>query len=76
VVWGKLAGLCADFLRKGKQAYIEGKIQTRQWQDKDGQNRYTTEIVADTVRFLGDSGSASTDSAQGSDEGFEPGMFG
>ena len=53
VVFNKLAELCAQYLTKGRQAYIEGKLQTRSWQDKDGQTRYTTEVVAQTVQFLG-----------------------
>lgn len=59
VVFGKTAESVARFCRKGKQLYIEGKIQTRKWQDRDGNDRYSTEIVADGVRFLGgrDSGS-------------------
>lgn len=53
VVWGKLAELCGQYLTKGRQAYIEGRLQTRQWQDKDGQTKYTTEVQAQTVQFLG-----------------------
>lgn len=53
VVFGKLAELCGQYLAKGKQAYLEGKLQTRQWQDKDGQTKYTTEIQAMNVTFLG-----------------------
>ncbi|MDR3608088.1 MAG: single-stranded DNA-binding protein [Oligoflexia bacterium] len=53
VVWGKLAELCNQFLVKGRQVYLEGRLQTRQWQDKDGQTKYTTEIQAQTVQFLG-----------------------
>lgn len=53
VVWGRLAELCKDYLRKGRQVYIDGKLQTRSWDDKDGKKRYTTEIVANTVQFLG-----------------------
>lgn len=53
VVWGKLAELCSQYLTKGRQAYVEGRLQTRQWQDKDGQTKYTTEIQAQTVQFLG-----------------------
>ncbi len=53
VVWGKLAELCRDYLSKGRSAYIEGKLQTRKWEDKQGQARYTTEIVAQTIQFLG-----------------------
>src|SRR5579885_1962817 len=53
VVWGKLAELCSQYLTKGRQVYLEGRLQTRQWQDKDGQTKYTTEIQAQTVQFLG-----------------------
>ena len=53
VVFGKLAELCSQYLQKGRQAYIEGKLQTRSWQDKDNQTRYTTEVVAQSVQFLG-----------------------
>jgi len=53
VVWGKLAELCHQYLKKGRQAYIEGKLQTRSWDGQDGQKRYTTEILAATVQFLG-----------------------
>lgn len=51
--FGKLAEICGEYLKKGSQVYIEGKLQTRKWQDKDGQDRYTTEIIADTMRMLG-----------------------
>jgi single-strand DNA-binding protein len=54
VVWGKLAELCVNYLDKGRQVYLEGRLQTRQWQDKDGATKYTTEVVANTVQFLGD----------------------
>ena len=53
VVWGKLAELCAQYLAKGRQCYIEGRLQTREWTDKDGQKKYTTEVQAQTVQFLG-----------------------
>jgi len=53
VVWGKLGELCSKHLSKGRQAYIEGRIQTRQWEDQQGQKRYTTEVIANTVQFLG-----------------------
>ncbi|MFL5812765.1 MAG: single-stranded DNA-binding protein [Bdellovibrionia bacterium] len=56
VVWGKLAELCNQFLAKGRQVYLEGRLQTRQWQDKDGQTKYTTEIQAQTIQFLGGQG--------------------
>lgn len=53
VVWRGLAEIAEKYLKKGSQIYIEGKLRSRQWQDKDGQNRYTTEIVADTMQMVG-----------------------
>lgn len=53
VAWGKLAELAGQYLSKGRQVYIEGRIQTRSWDDKDGQKRYTTEVVATAIQFLG-----------------------
>lgn len=53
VVWGKLGELCGQYLSKGRQVYLEGRIQTRSWEDKEGQKRYTTEVVGQTVQFLG-----------------------
>ena len=47
VVFGKLAEICGQYLAKGRQVYIEGKLQTRKWQGQDGQDRYTTEVVVD-----------------------------
>ena len=52
VTWGKTAENCAKYLAKGKKVFVEGKIQTRSWEDKDGNKRYTTEIVAQNVQFL------------------------
>ena len=52
VTWGKLAENCAKLLSKGKQVYIEGRLQTRQWDDRDGNKRYTTEIVANQMQIL------------------------
>jgi single-strand DNA-binding protein len=53
VAWGRLAEICGQYLAKGRQVYIEGRLQTRDWEDKDGQKRYTTEIVAQTMQMLG-----------------------
>lgn len=53
VVWGKLAELCGEYLKKGRQCYIEGRLQTREWTDKEGRKNYTTEVVASSVTFLG-----------------------
>lgn len=52
-VFGKTAENCANYLKKGREVYIEGRIQTRKWQDKEGRDRYTTEIIGNTVQFLG-----------------------
>ena len=51
--FGRLAEIMAEYLRKGSQVYIEGKLRTRKWQDKDGHDRYTTEIIADQMQMLG-----------------------
>jgi len=59
VTWGKLAENCAKLLSKGKQVYVEGRLQTRQWDDKEGKKRYTTEVVAQSVQFLGSKGDSS-----------------
>ena len=52
VVWGKLAENCSQYLSKGREVYVEGRLQTRQWNDQNGNTRYTTEIVAREVVFL------------------------
>ncbi|PJA06304.1 MAG: single-stranded DNA-binding protein [Flavobacteriales bacterium CG_4_10_14_0_2_um_filter_32_8] len=53
VLWRGLAEIAEKYLKKGSQVFIEGKLKTRQWQDKDGHNRYTTEIVGDNLQMLG-----------------------
>lgn len=53
VIFGKLAEICGEYLKKGSQVYIEGKLQTRKWTDKSDIERYTTEIVADRMQMLG-----------------------
>ncbi|MCB0412637.1 MAG: single-stranded DNA-binding protein [Bdellovibrionales bacterium] len=75
VVWGKLAELCGKYLSKGRQVYLEGRLQTRSWEDQQGNKRYTTEIVANTVQFLsggGPSTSADDSSMNYQDFGPEP----
>ncbi|WP_420208473.1 single-stranded DNA-binding protein [Candidatus Electronema sp. JC] len=52
VAWRRLAETCNEYLHKGSKVYIEGKLQTRKWQDKDGHDRWTTEVVARDVQFL------------------------
>ncbi len=79
VVWGPQAENCAQYLSKGRQAYIEGRLQTRQWEDKEGNKRQTTEVVAQRVQFLGgpkgtdttttSARSASTEATPGFDAG-------
>ena len=79
VLWGKQAESLQEYLTKGKQIYVEGRLQTRQWDDKDGNKRYTTEIKADRITLLGggggggrgasmDRGGSSTSHAGGGDE--------
>ena len=53
VFFGRLAEIAGEYLKKGAQIFIEGRLQTRKWQDKDGQDRYTTEIVANEMQMLG-----------------------
>jgi single-strand DNA-binding protein len=55
-MFGRLAEIAAEYLRKGSQVYIEGKLRTRKWQDKEGKDRWTTEIVADEMQMLGSKG--------------------
>jgi len=52
VAWSRLAEVCGEYLRKGSKVYIEGRLQTRKWQDQNGQDRYTTEIVANEMQML------------------------
>jgi single-strand DNA-binding protein len=56
VAWDRLAEICAEYLKKGRQVYIEGSLQTRQWEDQEGQTRYTTEIKAREMQMLGGPG--------------------
>ena len=56
MLWGKSAESLAEYLTKGKQIYVEGRLQTRQWDDKDGNKRYTTEIRGDRIVLLGGGG--------------------
>lgn len=67
VAWGKLGELCNRYLSKGRQAYVEGRLRTRSWEDKDGNKRWTTEIIANDVQFL--SGGGQREGGRG---GYEP----
>lgn len=74
VFFRKLAEIAGQYLKKGSQVYIEGALKTRKWQDKDGQERYTTEIVADEMKMLGarqGSGEAGAGGGAGADYGRE-----
>ncbi|MHC4647805.1 MAG: single-stranded DNA-binding protein [Planctomycetota bacterium] len=55
-VFGKQAEACKEYLAKGRQVYVEGRIRTRKWEDKEGKERWTTEIIAENVKFLGGKG--------------------
>lgn len=72
VAFGKLAEICGEYLSKGKQVYIEGRIQTREWTDKEGTKRYTTEIVANQMQMLGgrDAGGGQGQGGQRSEGGY------
>jgi len=69
VAFQRLAEIMGEYLRKGSQVYIEGKLQTRKWQDQNGQDRYTTEIVANDMQMLGSRGDAGN-RQQGEQGGF------
>lgn len=69
VFFRRLAEVVGEYLRKGSQVYIEGRLQTRKWQDQSGQDRYTTEIVADEMQMLGGRGGSGGDSGGGAPSG-------
>lgn len=73
VVWGKMGELCNQYLSKGRQVLIEGSLQTRSWEAKDGSKRYTTEIVAKNVQFIG--GRADAGAGQGMNQDHGHGSF-
>ena len=57
VAWGRLAEICGEYLTKGRMVYIEGSLRTRSWEDKEGNTRWTTEVVARSMEMLGSAGS-------------------
>ena len=71
VVWGATAKNCADFLTKGRQVHVEGRLRTQKWTDKDGVDRYSTEIVANGVQFVG-SGSSQREGTQNHNSNSNP----
>jgi single-strand DNA-binding protein len=68
VVWRRLAEICGEYLHKGRQVYIEGKLQTRSWEDKDGNKRWTTEVVASEMKMLGSPGERGGGTQSGGDQ--------
>jgi len=73
VLFRRLGEIAGEYLKKGSQVYIEGKLQTRKWQDRDGNDRYTTEIIADEMQMLGGrGGSAPMGGSPGGDRGSSP----
>jgi single-strand DNA-binding protein len=69
VMWNRLGEIGAEYLRKGQQVYIEGRLQTRKWQDKSGNDRYTTEIVASEMQMLGGRGGGAPQETRDTREG-------
>lgn len=83
VCFGRLGEIAGQYLKKGRQVYIEGRLQTRKWQDRDGNDRYTTEVVANDMQMLGGGGGGGGDSfgddhgaGSGSGGGSDPGYGG
>ena len=74
VAWRRLGEICGEYLSKGRQVYVEGKLQTRDWEDRDGNKRYTTEIVATDVQFLGTRDSSEPVRPRGASPGDIQGM--
>ena len=72
IAWGKLGEICGEYLNKGKQVYIEGRLQTREWEDKEGVKHYTTEIVANNMTMLGQVGSGPQSSSGGAQSSAGP----
>ncbi len=70
-VWGKQAESCNEYLSKGRQVYVEGRLQTRKYEDKDGVTKYSTDIVAEEVKFLGKKGDGG-DGGQGGKDSYTP----
>lgn len=68
VAWGRTAEICQEYLKKGSQVYVEGPIQTRKWDDKDGNTRYTTEIKALTMTMLDSKGSSGSSNGPSANE--------
>ena len=72
VAFGRLAEICGEYLHKGRQVYVEGRIRTRSWEDKEGNKRFTTEITALQMQMLGGPGDLPEAGGAAKDPGFEP----
>jgi len=81
VAFGRTAEVCGEYLKKGRQVYIEGRLQTRKWQDKDGNDRWTTEVVTESMQMLGNRGNdggggaqrgSSSQGSSGNDDPYQP----
>lgn len=72
-MFGRLAEIAAEYLRKGSQVYIEGKLRTRKWQDQQGNDKYSTEIIADEMQMLGGRGGGGAPAMGGGSGGPPPG---
>jgi single-strand DNA-binding protein len=72
VLWGRLGEIAAEYLRKGSQVFVEGRLQTRKWQDKQGNDRYTTEVVASEMQMMGSRGGAGAGASQETRDAREP----
>jgi len=75
VLWGRLGEIANQYLSKGSRVYIEGKIETRKWQDRDGNDRYTTEIRANEMKMLGGNNGGRSSGAPGQQGGAQSGNF-
>jgi single-strand DNA-binding protein len=73
VFFNRLAEIAGEYLKKGSQVYVEGRLRTRKWQDKEGQDKYTTEIVCDTMQMLGGRQGMGEGGARGAERGGDRG---
>lgn len=76
IVWQKLAEICGTYLHKGSKVYVEGRLQTRKWQDQNGNEKFTTEIIAREMKMLDSKGSADSGSHSNSQSGYGSGDAG
>lgn len=74
VLWGRLGEIAGEYLSKGKTVYVEGRLQTRKWQDKDGRDRYTTEIVGEKMQMLSSKSGSGERSQSSRDESSQGGF--